>query len=40
MKKMAINFGYEFLTRNSRASTYSLSVPHASTLEVGMVYNI
>ncbi|XP_073316218.1 potassium transporter 6-like isoform X2 [Primulina huaijiensis] len=40
MKKMAINFGYEFLRRNSRASTYALSVPHASTLEVGMVYNI
>ncbi|XP_073130002.1 potassium transporter 6-like [Henckelia pumila] len=40
MKKMAINFGYEFLRRNSRATTYALSVPHASTLEVGMVYNI
>ncbi|XP_031124764.1 potassium transporter 6-like [Ipomoea triloba] len=40
VKKMVINFGYEFLRRNSRPPTYALSVPHASTLEVGMVYNI
>ncbi|KAG8366174.1 hypothetical protein BUALT_Bualt17G0049200 [Buddleja alternifolia] len=40
MKKMVINFGYDFLRRNSRAPTYALSVPHASTLEVGMVYHI
>ncbi|XP_073300402.1 potassium transporter 6-like isoform X2 [Primulina huaijiensis] len=40
VKKMVINFGYDFLRRNSRASTYALSVPHASTLEVGMVYNV
>nr|GMD13378.1 potassium transporter 6-like isoform X1 [Ipomoea batatas] len=39
-KKMAINLGYEFLRRNSRAPTYAFSVPHASTLEVGMVYNV
>ncbi|XP_006355974.1 potassium transporter 6-like [Solanum tuberosum] len=39
-KKIAINFGYDFLRRNSRPSTYTLSVPHASTLEVGMVYNV
>ena len=38
MKKLAINYGYEFLRRNSRASTHALSVPHASTLEVGMGY--
>ncbi|KAF3431300.1 hypothetical protein FNV43_RR26031 [Rhamnella rubrinervis] len=40
MKRFAINFGYEFLRRNSRTPTYALSIPHASTLEVGMVYNI
>ncbi|KAK4488844.1 hypothetical protein RD792_004634 [Penstemon davidsonii] len=40
MKKMVINFGYDFLRRNSRAPTYALSVPHASTLEVGMVYHV
>ncbi|KAH0668959.1 hypothetical protein KY289_023452 [Solanum tuberosum] len=39
-KKIAINFGYDFLRRNSRPPTYALSVPHASTLEVGMVYNV
>lgn len=40
IKKMVINFGYDFLRRNCRAPTYALSVPHASTLEVGMVYHI
>ncbi|XP_042025012.1 potassium transporter 6-like isoform X1 [Salvia splendens] len=40
MKKMVINLGYDFLRRNCRAPTYALSVPHASTLEVGMVYHI
>ncbi|KAL0408618.1 UNVERIFIED_CONTAM: Potassium transporter 8 [Sesamum radiatum] len=40
VKQMVINFGYDFLRRNSRAPTYALSVPHASTLEVGMVYHI
>ncbi|XP_057810966.1 potassium transporter 6-like [Salvia miltiorrhiza] len=40
MKKMMINLGYDFLRRNCRAPTYALSVPHASTLEVGMVYHI
>ncbi|EYU22480.1 hypothetical protein ABFS82_05G015000 [Erythranthe guttata] len=40
VKKMVINYGYDFLRRNFRAPTYALSVPHASTLEVGMVYNI
>lgn len=36
-KKVVINLGYDFLSRNSRAPTYPLSVPHASTLEVGMI---
>ncbi|KAF5741057.1 potassium transporter 6 [Tripterygium wilfordii] len=40
IKKFVINYGYEFLRRNSRAATYTLSVPHASTLEVGMVYHV
>nr|XP_043639490.1 potassium transporter 6-like [Erigeron canadensis] len=40
IKKIAINLGYEFLRRNSRPSTDSLTVPHASTLEVGMVYHV
>ncbi|XWS22571.1 hypothetical protein CRYUN_Cryun29cG0047900 [Craigia yunnanensis] len=40
IKKLVINFGYEFLRRNSRPPTYVLSVPHASTLEVGMIYHV
>ncbi|PIN16865.1 hypothetical protein CDL12_10481 [Handroanthus impetiginosus] len=40
VKKMVINFGYDFLRRNCRAPTYALGSPHASTLEVGMVYHI
>ncbi|XP_059648990.1 potassium transporter 6-like [Cornus florida] len=40
VKKLVVNIGYEFLRRNSRAPTYALSVPHASTLEVGMVYHV
>jgi KUP system potassium uptake protein len=40
LKKLVVNYGYEFLRRNSRAPAYALSVPHASTLEVGMVYRV
>ncbi|KAK3410159.1 potassium transporter 8 [Eucalyptus grandis] len=40
MKKVVINLGYDFLRRNSRGPTYALSIPHASTLEVGMVYEV
>lgn len=40
LKKLVINFGYEFLRRNSRASPYVLNGPHASTLEVGMMYQV
>ncbi|CAA3006944.1 potassium transporter 6-like isoform X1 [Olea europaea subsp. europaea] len=40
MKKMVINFGYDFLRRNCRTNTYVLNVPPASTLEVGMVCHI
>lgn len=39
-KKIVINVGYELLRRNSRVPTYAFTVPHASTLEVGMVYNV
>ncbi|KAK8665162.1 hypothetical protein V6N13_005336 [Hibiscus sabdariffa] len=41
IRKLVINYGYEFLRKNSRPpSTYALSVPHASTLEVGMIYHV
>ncbi|TYJ37665.1 hypothetical protein E1A91_A05G390800v1 [Gossypium mustelinum] len=40
IKKIVINLGYDFLRRNSRGPTYVLSIPHASTLEVGMVYQV
>nr|GME12691.1 potassium transporter 2-like isoform X1 [Ipomoea batatas] len=37
-KRLAINFGYNFLRRNCRGTDVSLKVPPASLLEVGMVY--
>lgn len=40
IKKIAIDYGYDFLRRNSRGPSYAVSVPHASTLEVGMVYRV
>lgn len=40
LKRMVINFGYDFLRRNSRGPTYAVSLPQASTLEVGMVYHV
>lgn len=40
IKKLVINLGYDFLRRNSRAPAYPLSIPHASTLEVGMIYHV
>ncbi|KAA3463380.1 potassium transporter 6-like [Gossypium australe] len=40
IKKLVIDFGYEFLRKNSRPSTLALTVPHVSTLEVGMVYHV
>ncbi|KAI4314290.1 hypothetical protein L6164_027213 [Bauhinia variegata] len=40
IKKLAIDYGYEFLRRNSRAPSFVLSVPHASSLEVGMMYKV
>nr|XP_043631161.1 potassium transporter 2-like [Erigeron canadensis]XP_043631162.1 potassium transporter 2-like [Erigeron canadensis]XP_043631163.1 potassium transporter 2-like [Erigeron canadensis]XP_043631164.1 potassium transporter 2-like [Erigeron canadensis]XP_043631165.1 potassium transporter 2-like [Erigeron canadensis] len=38
MKRLAINFGYNFLRRNCRGPDVALRVPPASLLEVGMVY--
>ncbi|KAL2320107.1 hypothetical protein Fmac_029076 [Flemingia macrophylla] len=40
IKKVVINYGYDFLRRNSRGPTYALSIPRASILEVGMVYHV
>ncbi|XP_057948904.1 potassium transporter 6-like isoform X2 [Malania oleifera] len=40
LKRIVIDFGYDFLRRNCRALGYELSVPHASTLEVGMMYHV
>ncbi|KAJ3694798.1 hypothetical protein LUZ60_000175 [Juncus effusus] len=40
VKRVAINFCYEFLRRNSRGPAYVANIPHASTLEVGMVYHV
>ncbi|XP_020673740.1 potassium transporter 6 isoform X2 [Dendrobium catenatum] len=37
LKKLALNL-YDFLRRNSRGPSYAVSIPHASTLEVGMNY--
>ncbi|VAI60472.1 unnamed protein product [Triticum turgidum subsp. durum] len=40
VKRIVINFFYEFLRRNSRGPSYAANIPHASTLEVGMVYQV
>ncbi|XP_074590284.1 potassium transporter 6-like isoform X2 [Curcuma longa] len=40
IKRFAIDIGYDFLRRNCRGPAYALNIPHASTLEVGMVYNV
>ncbi|KAI3800017.1 hypothetical protein L1987_35324 [Smallanthus sonchifolius] len=37
-KRLAVNFGYNFLRRNCRGADVVLKVPPASLLEVGMVY--
>ncbi|CAA3005334.1 potassium transporter 2 [Olea europaea subsp. europaea] len=38
IKRLAINFAYNFLRRNCRGPDVALKVPPASLLEVGMVY--
>ncbi|KAA8548076.1 hypothetical protein F0562_004663 [Nyssa sinensis] len=40
MKRVVIDIGYDFLRRNSRGPTFALTIPHASTLEVGMIYHV
>lgn len=40
VKRMAINGGYDFLRRNSRVESHTTRFPHASTLEVGMIYHV
>ncbi|KAJ3682897.1 hypothetical protein LUZ60_013124 [Juncus effusus] len=38
LKKLAVDYGYNFLRRNCRGPDVALKVPPASLLEVGMVY--
>ena len=40
IQRIVINFFYERLLRNSRGPSYAATIPHASTLEVGMVYQV
>lgn len=40
IRRIVIDIGYDFLRRNSRGPNYALSIPHASTLEVGMIYHV
>ncbi|KAM7251763.1 hypothetical protein ACFE04_023646 [Oxalis oulophora] len=40
VKKIVIDCGYELLRRNTRPAVHALSVPHASTLEVGMIHYV
>ncbi|XP_017696571.1 potassium transporter 10 isoform X1 [Phoenix dactylifera] len=40
IKRLAIDLGYDFLSRNSRCPAYAVGIPHASTLEVGMIYRV
>ncbi|KAF8658466.1 hypothetical protein HU200_058918 [Digitaria exilis] len=37
LRRFVINFCYDFLRRNSRGPNYAVTIPHASTLEVGMI---
>ncbi|KAK9707357.1 hypothetical protein RND81_07G192000 [Saponaria officinalis] len=40
VKKITINLVYDFLRRNSREPAYPLSMPQASTIEVGMICHV
>ncbi|CDY11603.1 BnaC06g31360D [Brassica napus] len=40
VKRVAINVEYEFLRRSTRGPRTALTSPHASTLEVGMIYHV
>lgn len=39
-KKLAINVVYTFLRRNCRDPAMTLSIPHISLIEVGMIYYV
>ncbi|MCO5582928.1 hypothetical protein L7F22_036831 [Adiantum nelumboides] len=39
-KKLVINYFYSFLSKNCRATTEMLSVPHTHLLQVGMTYMV
>lgn len=40
LKRFVIDVAYDFLRRNCRGLDYAVSIPHASTLEVGMIYHV
>lgn len=40
IKKLIINYFYAFLSRNCRATSEALSVPHTHLMEVGMTYMV
>ncbi|KAG6522521.1 hypothetical protein ZIOFF_019661 [Zingiber officinale] len=41
VKRLVVDLGYEFLRRNCRdRRAYAFSIPHASTLEVAMLYHV
>lgn len=40
VKKLAIDICYDFLRRNCRGHEFAMGIPHASMLEVGMVYHV
>ncbi|KAJ8630390.1 hypothetical protein MRB53_023713 [Persea americana] len=40
IKRLVVDVGYDFLRRNSRGPNYALTIPHASTLEVGMICHV
>lgn len=40
VKKLVIDVAYNFLRNNCRVPTVSLSIPHLSLIEVGMIYRV
>lgn len=40
LKKLVIDFGYSFLSRNCRGPAVSLNIPHVSLIQVGMIYDV
>ncbi|CAL0317250.1 unnamed protein product [Lupinus luteus] len=40
LKKVVINYGYEFLRQNSRGPIPAIRIPETCTLEVGMIYQV